>query len=379
MGHSTDVDSEDAIAEILDHCQSQLGNQLPQAGLLFAAMNFDYPLIVKRIQTTFPDIQLIGCTTDGEMSSVQGFQEDSIHLTLFCSDTVTIHAGLGQTLSDDAQAAANQAIDSLKLNNLQAIKLCLVLPDGLADGTEVALRQLQSKLPPNTPIIGGLAGDQYQFQKTLQFYQGEVVHNGLPILVFCGDSLKLSHGVASGWHPLSRTAIVTKANREIVHEIDHQPAVQFFQEYTGQQPIYGEYPLAVFEKDSDQFYLRASNQWDLDTNSIHFMGEVPEQAKVQITYATHDQIITAAKSSIQQAVDNYPGQQPAVAFLISCAARRWILGVRAQEEYALGKQFLDPALPIMGFYAYGEIAPLKMQGQSFYHQETLVTLLLGVD
>ncbi len=379
VGHSTDIDSEDAIAEILDQCHAQLDNQLPQAGILFAAVDFNYGMILARIQTVFPGIQLIGCTTDGEISSEQGFQEDSITLTLFCSDTITIHAGLGRNLSEDAKAAANQAIDSLKIDNLQDIKLCIVLPDGLADGTEVSLRQIQTKLSTETPIIGGLAGDQYQFQQTHQFYQGEVVHNGLPILAFCGDSLKLSHGVASGWQPLSRPAIVTKADREIVHEIDHQPAVQFFQEYTGTQPIYGEYPLAVYEKGSDRFYLRAANQWDLNTNSIHFMGEVPEQARVQITYATHDQIIIAAKSSIEQAVAHYPGQQPAVAFLISCAARRWILGGRAKEEYALGQQFLDPAMPMVGFYAYGEIAPLKMQGKSFFHQETLVTLLLGVD
>lgn len=378
VGHSTDVDSEDAIAEILEQCQFQLGHQLPQAGLLFAAMGFDYGLILARIQTAFPGIQLIGCTTDGEISSVHGFQEDSISLMLFCSDTVTMHAGLGQDLSNDAIKAANQAIDNFKSENLQAVKLCIVLPDGLTDGTEVTIRQLQSKLPPNTPIIGGLAGDQYQFKQTYQFYQDKVVQNGLPILVFCG-ALNLSHGVASGWQPLSRSAIVTKSEKEIVYEIDHQPATQFYRDYTGDQPIMGEYPLAVFEADSDSFYLRASNQWDVDTNSIHFMGEVPEQATVQITYATHDQIIAATKTSIEQAVSQYAGTQPAAAFFVSCAARRWLLGDRAKEEYELSQQSLNSKIPVIGFYAYGEIAPLSMQGQSCYHQETLVTLLLGVD
>lgn len=376
VGHSLDVDAEDAIAEILTQCNSQLNNHQPQAGILLAAIDFDYGLILNRIHNTFPGIQLIGCTTDGELSSAQGFQQDSITLMLFCSDTVTIHAGRGLNVSQNPQAAVSQAINSLNLDDLQDIKLCIALPDGLEDGTEVAIRHLQQRLPIATPIIGGLASDQYRFEKTYQFCQEELLSNALPILVFCGD-LKLSHGVASGWQPLSRAAVVTKADKETVYEIDHQPATQFFQEYTGEQPVYGEYPLAVFEQGNKDFYLRASDKWDLATKSIHFMGEVPEQATVQITYATNDQIIAATKTSVEQAVNQYPGHRPAAAFIISCAARRWMLGDRAKEEYALSQQLLESTIPVIGFYAYGEIAPLKVKGQSCYHQETLVTLLLG--
>lgn len=378
VGHSTDVDSEDAIAEIIAQCNSQLSNQAPQAGILLAAIDFDYELILNQIQSAFPGIQLIGCTTDGELSSVYGFQEDSITLILFWSDTVTIRAGLGHSLSNTPKAAVDQAIDSLNLDDLQDIKLCIILPDGLQDGTEAALKHLQAKLPTATPIVGGLAGDQYKFEQTYQFYQADIVNNGIPILVFSGE-LKVSHGVASGWQPLSRPALITKADKEIVYEIDHQPAVQFFQEYTGTRPVFGEYPLAVFEAGNTDFYLRACDRWDPTDHSVHFMGEVPEQATVQITHATHDQIIAASKTAIEQAVTLYPGKQPAAALIISCAARHWLLGNRAQEEYKLSQQFLDPAIPAIGFYSYGEIAPLKIQGQSYYHQETLVTLLLGVE
>ena len=69
LGHSTDVDSEDAIQDIIEQCKDQLADEPPQAGILLAAVDFEYSLILDRIQTAFPDIQLIGCTTDGEMSS----------------------------------------------------------------------------------------------------------------------------------------------------------------------------------------------------------------------------------------------------------------------------------------------------------------------
>ena len=203
-----------------------------------------------------------------------------------------------------------------------------------------------------------------------------MLKNGLPILVFCGD-LNVSCGVASGWQPLSREALITKADGHTVYEIDHQPATKFYQEYLGDLPISGEYPLAVFENNSNCFYLRSSNHWDLDAGSILFMGEMIEQAKVQITYATCDHIISATQASIEQALAHYPGTQPAATLFFSCAARRWLLGSRTKEEYELGKQFIDPGIPLCGFYTYGEIGPLEPHGQARYHQETLVTVLLG--
>ncbi len=380
VGHSNDLDSEDAIAEVLTQCTDQLGGEQPQASILLAAIDFDHTLLLSRIQDAFPGMALIGGTTDGELSSVMGFQEDSITLMMFCSDTVEIRAGLGRGLSKDSAVAAQQSIEDLGLDEaaLADAKLCITIPDGMESGTEPALRHLQQLLPAGIPIVGGRAGDQFQFERTYQFFQGEVLQNGLPILVFCGD-LKTSHGVASGWQPLSRKAVITKADGPVVYEIDGQPATEFYKEYLGGSPISGEYPLAIFEGQSDRFYLRSSNHWDLDEGSILFMGEMPEQARVQITYATCDHIVAATKGSIEQALEHYPGEQPAAALFFSCAARRWLLGHRTQEEYELGQQFIDDAIPMFGFYTYGEIGPLEMGGDTRYHQETLVTVLLGTE
>ena len=170
VGHSNEVTSEEAIADVLAQCNQQLARRLnnlststsPQAGILLSAIDFEHSLILARIQAAFPDIALIGGTTDGEVSSVMGFQEDSLVLVLFCSDTIEIKAGLGRGLSKDAIAAAKQSINDLALepDTLATAKLCVTIPDGLESGTEVALRQLQQQQPPNIPIVGGRTGDQ---------------------------------------------------------------------------------------------------------------------------------------------------------------------------------------------------------------------------
>ncbi len=73
VGHSNDPDSQLAIDEVLEQCISSLAGEIPKAGLLFAAIDFDHALILQRIHQTFPDIELIGGTTDGEISSFLSF------------------------------------------------------------------------------------------------------------------------------------------------------------------------------------------------------------------------------------------------------------------------------------------------------------------
>lgn len=123
--------------------------------------------------------------------------------------------------------------------------------------------------------------------------------------------------------------------------------------------------------------MRVPNTYDIETGSINFLGNVPEQAIVQVTDISRDEVIAAAETSFKNALFNYPGTQPEAVLLFSCCCRRWLLGTRAKEEYQLVKNALLEEVPICGFYTYGEFAPLEPQGSSYYHQETFVTLLLG--
>ena len=83
VGHSNDPETEVAIAEVLEQCLVGLDGINPQAGILLAALDFDHAEMLQLVHQTFPGIQLIGGTTDGEISSVLEFQQDSIVLLLF--------------------------------------------------------------------------------------------------------------------------------------------------------------------------------------------------------------------------------------------------------------------------------------------------------
>ncbi len=389
VGHSEDPDSLSAIEEVIDQCLEALSGEIPQAGMLFCAIDFDYALILKRLRQQFPKLELIGCTSDGEVSSKLQFQEDSLTLTLFCSDQITIRAGISPNLSQDSEAAVQRAIASAQGVTDQT-RLCLTVPDGLTSNGVTVTKALAKALGPQVVLAGGTAADQWNFETTYQFCGNtdgdQVLSDSLPILLFSGDLL-VSHGVSSGWQPISRMGMVTRSQGSIVHEIENQPATEFYQFYLqasldlNESQLTEEYPLAVFESPtSEDFYLRAplSGMYAPD-QGISFMADVPQGSRVQVTHATGDELIAATQISIEQAHLNYPGTQPAGMLIFSCAARRCLLGPRTREEYDLCQTILAPDLPVCGFYTYGEIAPLRPRGETYYHQETFVTLMLGVE
>jgi hypothetical protein len=296
---------------------------------------------------------------------------------VFCSDEITITAGIGQGVSKDAIAACHAAVQQASTAHKEEIQFCISLPESLTTSGGLILDSLKQTLGEQVPIFGGLTADQWRSQQTYQFFQTEVCSDAVPLLLFSGPIL-FSHGIASGWQPIGNPGRVTKAEKNVVYEIDGQPALAFYQRYLGALPPSSEYPLALFDVDSDRYYMRApSGIYDPTSGSITFFGDVPAQSIVQITETTHDDILSASQLSTLQALDNYPGQTPAAALFFSCASRRQILGRRTREEYKQAQQCLTQPLPSCGFYTNGEIAPLRQNGVTHFHNETFITLLLG--
>lgn len=229
VGHSNDPDSNEAIAEVLEQCLDSLAGEVPQAGLLFAAIDFEHHLILEQIERQFPQLELIGGTTDGEVSSQLGFQEDSLTLMLFCSDEIEIHAGIGQAVSQSHVAAVQQAISQAKAkSNITETSLCLVLSDGLTSCGVKVVETLKQELGKETPLFGGLTADQLKFQKTYQFCGKEVYSDAIALLVFSGKLL-FSYGIGNGWNPISKKGQVTKAAQNVLYEVDGKSALDFYQ------------------------------------------------------------------------------------------------------------------------------------------------------
>ena len=115
--HSQDVDSVDAVAELIAGAKVALGASLPRVAMLFAGIDHDFAIVLEQINAQWPGIALIGCTTDGEMSSHILFAEDSLALVLLSGDDFHAVSGVARSVSTDVagsiRASANDAVQRL--------------------------------------------------------------------------------------------------------------------------------------------------------------------------------------------------------------------------------------------------------------------------
>lgn len=382
VAHSIEIDTDDALQEVLEQCDATLGSLMAQAGILFVGIDHEYELILENINAKYPGIELIGGTTDGELSSVHGYTDDSISLMLFSSDQLEFKAGVAESITDETSKTVQQAADLVKVQLRKGPEMCFVIPTGLTASGDKVVKGFQSSLGDNLPIFGGGAGDQWRFGDTFQFCNATVYKDSVPFLLIAGPIL-YSFGIETGWIPIGKQAIVTDSTDHVVEKIGDDDALEFYKRHLGESilqgdgGIIGEYPLAVFDENEERFYLRAPI-FEAGSGSLRFLGDVPQGATVQITHSTRDKILDATKVSVNSSVKDYPGTAPAGAICLSCAARKQVLGTRVEEEYNAFKEKF-PDIPVAGFYTYGEISPLQKGHVSRYHNETFVTLIIGVE
>lgn len=380
IAHSLSIDSQEAVDEVIASGLEQLAGTRPQAGILFCGIEFDHQLILGRLIDTWPDLPLIGCTTDGELSSLHGYVEDSVCLLLIQADGVNFFAGCIDNSTLATTSLAEQAIAAARTRLGNDPALCLLFSDVLKVNGEDALARVSAALGGGIPILGGISGDSWTFTGATQFCGRQASSDISPFLLIAGE-LEFSYAVDYSWTPLGGAGTVTRAEGHVVYTIDDKPALAFYEKILGPgiKPS-GDLPIAVFDVHDDFRFLRVSfEKSDAEAGSVTYLGNVPEGSRIRITSVSRDDIIAGAGNAAAQAAADFSQRwrrAPLLALCFSCSARRVLLGTRTHEEYEAVRKPFGEDFRIAGFYTYGEYCPRASQVDNEFHNETLVILLL---
>jgi len=387
LAQVTGPNTEVVVAEVIRRCRGQLGETVPQAGIVYAGGDFQHQEMLERISRQFPRAALIGCTTAGTFSSGHGFSEDSIALLLLASDRIRIRAGFGGGLSTDPRAAVTAALamaggvpgaNSAINPGAGTAKLCLALADGLRQPFDTVLGFLNQALPSDCPLFGGCAARlEESFQPTLQFCGREVLKDALVVLIFTGP-VRILAELANSWRPIGPRARITAANGPTVAQIGELKALDFYYHYLGQHPRPAtNFPLAVANESGERAVMRGPVAYDLDLRTVTFTAAIPVGARVQLTEASRRFILDDTRRAAEALGDQAAGFNPDFGLVFSCFLRKEALGTRIGEELRSLAARLPARLPLLGFYGNGEIGPLVRGQPSEFHNATLVALLVG--
>ncbi len=382
VGHTEELDEALAAEQLVRQCQDALDGVEPQAALLLASHDLDLGEFLPHIRAGLDDIALIGCSTLGPLCSATDFVEGASTLTLFASDVIEFGVGLGSNARNDPNSAARQATSQATSTSELAPALCITTSSIEGLNPTALANALHAAVGEDVVVFGGGAVPDYPismpWEGSKQIFGDQILSDALPVLMFMGP-LKVSTGVAHGWQPVGRQGVITRARGDLVYEIDCEPLLDFYRHYLGSidEPALGN-PLAVHDASTGRSYLRAPIAFEKDKGAARVLGELSEGETVQVSMANNEQILEGAREAIAEAIQKFPtSSQPECALIVSCCTRCFILGSAAGEELKAIRRALGDAIPISGFYGYGEIAPLCNGADTSFHNETCTTVLLG--
>jgi hypothetical protein len=360
---------------------AQLG-QYPDACWLFCAPNKGLEVLVKGVQEAIGPQPLIGCTTDGELSSA-GFSTGSAVIGGIVSDQVAFEIASVRDIGGNSGKQGR----TLGARFSDSVRYLQLFSDGITGDGSALLRGLQSALTAEMPIAGGTSGDGGKFVQSWQFLGDQILSDAAVAIGFCGD-FTLGTGVESGWSPIGLPKKVTRAEGNILYELNGESALEVYERFLGRHarnlPAVGvEYPLGLIApdqgSDDDAMLLRATMSVDREAGAIRFAGEIPEGTMVYLTCGDRGSILDATEKAASHAVAELgAATAPAVVFFYSCMARKMLLGLRTREEFERLRSQLTPEVPILGFYSYGEFCRPKRGLPSVLHNETATISVIGV-
>lgn len=179
----------------LDEALEDVYLQLPKgnmygAVIFFASTVYDFEALSKKLNEHYPNAELIGTSTAGEISSKKGFSNNSL---VVCGlyDTSTHFSGV---LIEDAdrfpiiykdkiESAARKCGIILQSNGANRDAFGITFINGLCNSEEGVLSLLYSVIGDDEfKLAGGSSADDCKFTKTCICYNGEVVSNGAVVL-----------------------------------------------------------------------------------------------------------------------------------------------------------------------------------------------------
>ena len=371
----------EAVERVIDKLSCR-----PDMLWVFGAITYDQQRLLEGIRSVAVGVPLIGCTTDGEISS-SGLTDDSVVVLGLACDDIQFHTAYATSLSQDSYLAGVGIGEAFKNSKCRYIQ---IFSDGLTGNAGRIIDGIQAVLGKDIVIAGGTSGDGGLFVRTFQYHHDRILTDSIVAVGFSGN-FSFGTGVGCGWFPVGTAKLVTKSDGNVLHELDGQPALQVYEKFLGRYasrlPAVGvEYPLGLLPSgavnDEDGYFLcRATMGVDRDNKSIIFAGDIPQGSLVKMTMGNENDVIEAARKAAEDALAEMKAGsleiQAEAVFLYSCMARKIVLGSRTNEEVSEIRKIVGNDVPIIGFYTYGEYAPAKKRNQSFFHNETVTLTIIG--
>lgn len=380
-GRSGAQDAAEAGREAALAAIASLAGEPPALVIVFTTPRYDLPALLAGIRSITGNAPLIGATGSGEIVQGQymGFGAGVGVLVLTAgpyrfgvASVSHIRGNLDQAGQDIARASRAEAGSSPHA-------AVLLLADSLLGDLQQLVQGVYRITGPRAPLVGGAAGDEQKFVRTLVFHNDKVVEEGA-VALWIASEQPLHVVTQHGWEPIGVPMLVTRAEGTEIVELGGRPAAVAYEEQLGLSP--GQlsvekfwstsihHPFGLLQPDGSTVIRVARAKTEQGTLRIQSCVP-PSGSVVQVMSGTADTLLGIVDDVASTALR--ASSEAGVLLVFSCAARAVIFGERTSEEPQL-LQVAAGNVPTFGIYCCAEFA--RTVGVFGTHNATLTTLAL---
>ena len=327
--------------------------------------------------------QIVGCsgagilTGSGEVEGTGG-----IAVLVVSSEEVRFNPFLFTPLRErDRQVAERiaQASHSLESRN----SLLALFPDTYNGQPQPLLEGLRGKAG-FMPVIGAGSSENGTAQATYQLCGESMDTNAVAGLLFDGAFEALIE-ITQGCQPITKPMVITKAEKNLVYEIDNRPALEAFAQ-TLKGPLAEDLRRALM-------YLFVGLPADREANSVRpgeyvvrnivgidpnkgILGvaeEVEEGERMIFTLRDGQRARDDLNQMLNRQIERLAGRRPAFGFYFNCCARgNSLYGVSGIDTAYIRQALGD--FPLIGFFGGYELAPLGRANHLFAYTGVLALI-----
>lgn len=352
MSIKTASSKKESVAEAVAEIKTSLNDAGAKLIIFFASSKYDPASISSKMAAAFPGVDVIGCSTSGEIIS-GAMLKGSIVAMAFDADIVEdIRVEVVQKLKDGINTskavAGFEKHYGKKLSDMNYKKyLGVVLVDGLTCAEENLMDDIGNKT--NVFFVGGSAGDDLKFTATHVYANGKA-YNAAAVLAL----IKVKNGFdiikTQSFSVMNKELVATQVNeitREVI-EFNNEPAAIAYAKALGvtvkELPGYFMHnPLGLMV--GDEPFVRSPQA--VVGNNVKFYCSIKEGMELSLLESMN--IVEETAKDIEEKLAEIENIAGMINF--NCILRTLELENKGQcQKYA----DLFKKIPTIGFSTYGE-------------------------
>jgi small ligand-binding sensory domain FIST len=385
VGQSSFHSTEEAVAQAAAVAMAQAGIDRADGAVIFftAEHATNKKQLLDTVRRATGSEKIVGSSGAGVLTherEVEG--RHGVAILVFASDQIESHSFIFAPLRDrDGEIGVE--IGQTCAPSTQQNALMVLFPDTYNGQPRRLLDSIQGQIG-FVPLVGAGSSENGMAQATYQICGDSLMTNSVVGALISG-SFGTSIDITQGCQPITKPMVITRAEGNLIFEIDHRPALEVFAQLL-KGPLAEDLRRALMfvfaalpaSRDQNsvapgQYVVRNIIGMDPGKGILGVAEEVHEGEAILFTLRDGNRAREDLNQMLQRQAQKLEGRRPAFGFYFNCCARGSSLyGVPGIDSAYIRQALGD--FPLIGMFGGYELAPLGNANHLFAYTGVLALI-----